>query len=67
MNPASLAQPPVMSLLGFFDLDDRFALIRSTIQAGVMRQLKLVALWTDGHARRRDTQFLCAPFISPFP
>jgi len=67
MNPASLAQPPVMSLLGFFDLDDRFALIRSTIQAGIMRQLQLVALRADGHARGRDTQFLCAPLIASFP
>ena len=53
--------------LGLFDLDDRFALIRSAIQAGVMRQLDLVALWTDGHARRCDAQFLRAPLVSSFP
>ena len=53
--------------LGLFDLDDRLALIRSAIQAGVMRQLDLVALRTDGHARRCDTQFLCAPLVASFP
>jgi len=55
------------SLLGLFDLDDRLALIRSAIQAGIMRQLDLVALRTDGHARRCDAQLLCAPFVASFP
>jgi hypothetical protein len=55
------------SLLGFFDLDDRLALVRSAIQTGVMRQLDLVALRTDGHARRGDAQFLCAPLVASFP
>ena len=53
--------------LGLFDLDDRLALIRSAIQAGVMRQLDLVALRTDGHTRRCDAQFLCAPLVASFP
>jgi len=66
------AIPPLLadffnSLLGFFDLDDRLALVRSAIQAGVMRQLDLVALWTDGHARRGNAQFLCAPLVAAFP
>ena len=53
--------------LGLFDLDDRLALIRSAIQAGVMRQLDLMALRTDGHARRCDAQFLRAPLVASFP
>ena len=53
--------------LGLFDLDDRLALIRSAIQAGVVRQLDLVALGTNRHARRCDTQFLCAPLVAPLP
>jgi len=71
IEPLSAARTPLAaffsSLLGLFDLDNRFTLIRPTIQAGIMRQLKLVALRTDGHARRRDTQFLCAPLIASFP
>ena len=55
------------SILGLFDLNDRLALIRSAIQARVMRQLDLVALWTDGHARGCDAQFLRAPLVSSFP
>jgi hypothetical protein len=54
------------SLLGLFDLDDRFTLVCSAIQTGVMRQLDLVALGTDGHARRGNAQFLCAPLVASF-
>ncbi|HZC80867.1 MAG TPA: hypothetical protein VE222_03975, partial [Nitrospiraceae bacterium] len=32
-----------------------------------MRQFDLVALRTDGHPRRRDTQFLCTPLVASFP
>ena len=53
--------------LGLFDLDDRLALIRSAIQAGVVRQLDLVALRTNRHARRCDTQFLCASLVASLP
>jgi hypothetical protein len=59
--------PSEASLLGFFDLDDRLALVRSAIQTGVMRQLDLVALRADGHAWRGDAQFLCAPLVASFP
>jgi hypothetical protein len=55
------------SLLRFFDLDDRLTLIRSAIQAGVMRQLDLVALGTDGHTRRSNAQLLCASLVASFP
>jgi hypothetical protein len=54
------------SLLGFFDLNDRLALVRSAMQAGVMWQLDLMALRTDGHARRGDAQLLCAPLVASF-
>ncbi len=54
------------SLLGLFDLDDRLALVRSAMQAGVMWQLDLVALRTNGHARRGDAQLLCAPLVASF-
>jgi hypothetical protein len=67
MSPAGLLNGPVTNPLGLFDLDDRLALIRSAIQAGVMRQLDLVALRTDGHTRRCDAQFLCAPLVASFP
>ena len=67
MSPAGVLNGPVTNLLGLFDLDDRLALIRSAIQAGVVRQLDLVALGTNGHARRCDTQFLCAPLVAPLP
>lgn len=56
-----------LSCLGLFDLDDRLAFIRSAIQAGIMRQLDLVALRTDGHARRCDAQLLCTPLVASFP
>ena len=71
VEPLSAARTPladfVNSLLGLFDLDDRLALIRSAIQAGVMRQLDFMALRTDGHARRCDPQFLCTPLVASFP
>ena len=60
-------RPLSPSCLGLFDLDDRLALIRSAIQTGVMRQLDLVALRTDGHARWCDAQFLCASLVASFP
>ena len=58
---------PRQGCLGLFDLDDRLAFIRAAIQAGVMRQLNLVALRTDGHARRCNAQFLCAPLVASLP
>ena len=71
VEPLNDARTPLADtfsiLLGFFDLDDRLALIRSAIQAGVMRQLDLVALGTDGHARRGDAQLLRAPLVAAFP
>jgi len=67
MSPAGVLNGPVTNLLGLFDLDDRLALIRSAIQAGIMWQLDLVALRTDGHARRCDAQLLCAPLVASFP
>ena len=53
-------------LLGFFDLDNRLALIGSAMQTGVMRQLDLMALRTDRHTRRGNAQFLCAACVASF-
>jgi hypothetical protein len=55
------------SLLGLFDLNNRLTLIRSAIQTGVMRQFEFMALWTDGHARWGDAQFLGTPLVASFP
>ena len=55
------------SRLGFFDLDDGLTLVGSAIQAGVMRELDLMALRTDGHARRGHAQFLGTPRVASFP
>ena len=55
------------SRLGFFDLDDCLTRVGSAIQAGVMRELDLMALRTDGHARRGHAQFLGAPRVASFP
>ena len=54
------------SLLGLFDLNDRLTLIGPAMQAGIMWQLDLVALRTNGHARRGDAQFLCATCVASF-
>src|SRR5688572_1241499 len=55
------------SPLGLFDLYHRLALIRSAIQTSVMRQFEFMALWTDGHARGSDAQFLGTPLVASFP
>ena len=53
------------SSLDFLDLNDRFPLIGTAVQAGVVWQFQFVALGADGHPRRSNPELLCAPLISP--